>query len=312
MGKNIILTEEQFKRYVKGVLLNEGLQFIKPNASQPAMEPKELAKKIKDWAGDDDVKYTLKDVFLDKKVPENVDVNTPMTFEAAGHALGYGSPMMQISSIIARAKANLVGEGNTKIAKQRKAEGRGFALKKSDESELKHQQRCVVGKEAKQELEKKQGYVEQDAMFRKSLQDLIANGDPNGKLEHSNLNPQEISTEDSFQKLFQYCKDERITCTESGEVYVPIKINMAEIRQLILNVNSRYYGMKASDMISKLPYKVLLNCIAKDPYMYPKVIKMDRFVRTGIVTPPIYKFVGLGDKNMSGVLCWFYQPENYR
>ena len=312
MGKNIFLTEEQFKRYVKGVLLNEGLQFIKPQATAPQMDPKELAEKIKDWAADDDVRYSLKDVFLDKNTPAGVDVNTPMTFEEAGNVLGYGSPRGQIKSIISRAKANLVGEGNTKIAKEMKAKGRGHLIKKTGETSAEHMQRGVVGKKAKEEIAKKFSYQDRDAQFRNSLKELVSNGDPEEKLEHSHLNPQDIANEDGFQSLANFCYNEGITCTENGEVYIPIKMDIAKIKSLILNIDSPYYGLKASEVMSKLPSRVLVNCLAKDPYMYPKVIKMDRFVKSGIVSPPIYKFVGLGGENKSGVLCMFYVPESMR
>ena len=287
MGKNIILTEEQFKQYIKGMLVNEGSMGDIGKKKMP-MTPTELGKKIKEWYDNDDIKYTLKEVFLDKVVPNGVDVNTPMTFAEAASSLGFADLYKALKVLSSRAKGNLVGPKGGKIAQRMIKQGKGFLLKDRDETSAEHKIRGVVGKEAKQEIAAKEGFKEQDKLFKDTLNDLITNGDPEGKLPHSQLTPEDMNEPD-YLELKQTCYDNLIQFTNNGEIYLPVKMNMTMVNKLVKDINSPFCGYKPSVAIQKVPSQHLPKFLVQAGEM-GKFRYLEKYINKGILTPP---------------LCWF-------
>lgn len=306
MGKNIILSEGQFKQYVKSMLISEGMRFNKPVANTPEITKDELKEKIEDWI-DSGEECTMRELYLDQFANGyNIDIDTPMTYEEIENKYPGITPKFLINNAISK----LVGPQGGKIAKRMKEQGKGFLLKKPDETAAEHKKRGVVGKEAKEEIDRKEGYEAQDKLFKDSLKDIIANGDPNGKLPHITLTPED-KNEEEYQKLSQTCYDNLIPFTENGEIYLPAKMNMQMVNKLTKDIKSPQFGVKPSVAIQKVPSKYLMNFLIQAGEL-TKITYLNKFIERGVLTQPKYHYVGLGGDNESGVVCMFYVPERDR
>lgn len=317
MGKNIILTEAQFKRYVKGMLLNEGGMGDFGKKKMP-MTPKELQEKILDWMSDEDIKYTLKEVFLDNDNMSEEEANTPMTFQEAGTRLGFTSPSSDVYKIIKRAKSNLRGPNGGVVARKMIEKGEGWKLRSKYETRAEHGLR-TASPENRQAVEKKYNAIEEDARFLATFKKCIADGDPKGKLQHNPLTLRySQKMEERYQKVKEVCLNEGIIFTDNGEIYMPVKENTEAMNKLVYDVNNGFKDYNHTDslkilsqMVNANPPKAtpddLMSCLnpASNAGQYEYV---KNYVDEGVLTKPQYDYVSFGPENCSGYIYMFYIP----
>ena len=308
MGKNILLTEGQFKQYVKITLLNERVDIaaIKqkiPQNQQPEITLEDLENRFNDWV-ENGTPYTLSQLGLDKFATggcNNYRTDVPMTFEKINDDGGWTR-----KQLFNNAKSNLFGG---KIENRMKAAGRGYVIRGEGETAAEHMAKFEKDPQKKKRILRRGKKEAEDAEFRNRLVSAIKNGDPQNRLPHSQyqLTPKD-KREEGYLWLMETCKNnfKEDYVNENGEVYIPAKKNMKVINKEIMNINSRYYNDLDGYMKSLNSKELMDNLI---PIDIQKMKWLNRLINNNILTPPSYEYVTFGNNIGSGVLFMYYVPE---
>lgn len=306
--KKIYLNEAQFKQFVK-IQLNEGLlNKIKGNIAAKQKSGDDLYKeKIsllsdwKEWANSDpddaDVKLSEADLMLG-------DDTTPLTFSEMLEKQGYDPrrAMMAIKTWddnLFRKTHN--GYSRKEWATIQKDPSKAKDINIGGREDINNfKRRHIAGEEARKQFDRKIENNEKDALFKKTLEDVANNNVPDEetgqtKLPVSGNDPQELAQDKEFLIFKEYCKENRIICTDSGDVYIPVKSKLTAKQENTMSIGD----FIQNGLSDNLEWSRLVDLIRK-------------FMPRGWISTPHKEFAGFGGDNMSRIIWIEYLPQALR